>query len=64
MCQMIWILTNIKLFVFDWLAAMGYSSTTIKKSFGDLVYGEDDKNELKELLNELNIKDNNKKTKK
>lgn len=45
-------------------AAMGYSSTTIKKSFGDLVYGEDDKNELKELLNELNIKDNNKKTKK
>ena len=45
-------------------AAMGYSNKTIKKSFGDLVYGDDDKNELKELLDELNIKNNDKTTKK
>jgi|TARA_B110000211_G_C13945639_1_gene493745 hypothetical protein len=45
-------------------AAMGYSNITIKKSFGDLIYGDDNKNELKELLNELNIKNNDKTTKK
>jgi hypothetical protein len=44
-------------------SAIGYTNTTIKKSFGDLVYGEEDKNELKELLDELDItKITNKKT--
>ena len=44
-------------------SAMGYGNKSIKKSFGDLVYGNEDKNELKELLDELNIKKNaNKKT--
>ena len=42
---------------------MGYGNKSIKKSFGDLVYGNEDKNELKELLDELNItKTTNKKT--
>ena len=39
-------------------SAMGYGNKSIKKSFGDLVYGNEDKNELKELLDELNIKKN------
>ncbi len=44
-------------------AAMGYSNTTIKKSFGDLIYGDENKNTIKELLDELNITKNpNKKT--
>jgi hypothetical protein len=44
-------------------SAMGYGNKSIKKSFGDLVYGSEDKNELKELLYELNItKNSNKKT--
>jgi hypothetical protein len=45
-------------------SAMGFSTNTIKKSFGDLVYGLDDKNELKELLDDLNIKKNDKATEK
>ena len=44
-------------------SAMGYGNKSIKKSFGDLVYGNEDKNELKELLYELNItKNTHKKT--
>jgi|TARA_B110000483_G_C18118801_1_gene512728 hypothetical protein len=44
-------------------SAIGYGDKTIKKSFGDLIYGDDDTNELKELLHELNItKTTNKKT--
>ena len=44
-------------------SAMGYGNKSIKESFGDLVYGNEDKNELKELLHELNITENtNKKT--
>ena len=44
-------------------SAMGYGNNSIKKSFGDLVYGNEDKNELKELLDELNItKNTHKKT--
>tara|TARA_B100000900_G_scaffold340301_1_gene303052 strand:+ start:1472 stop:1771 length:300 start_codon:yes stop_codon:yes gene_type:complete len=39
-------------------AAMGYSNKSIKKTFGDLVYGNEDKEGLKELLDELNIKKN------
>ena len=31
-------------------AAMGYSNKSIKRTFGDLVYGNEDKEGLKELL--------------
>jgi hypothetical protein len=37
-------------------SAMGYQEKSIQKGFGDLVYGEEDVNTLKELLNELDIK--------
>jgi hypothetical protein len=37
-------------------SAMGYQEKSIQKGFGDLVYGEEDVNTLKELLNELGIK--------
>jgi len=37
-------------------SAMGYQEKSIQKGFGDLIYGEEDVNTLKELLNELNIK--------
>jgi len=40
-------------------SAMGYQEKSIQKSFGDLVFGEEDVNTLKELLDELNIKRNN-----
>ncbi len=43
--------------------ALGYTESTIAKSFGDLVYGKDDKHNLKDLLDELNINRNNKKIK-
>tara|TARA_B100000963_G_C22079009_1_gene431438 strand:+ start:102 stop:371 length:270 start_codon:yes stop_codon:yes gene_type:complete len=43
-------------------SALGYSDKSIKKSFGDLVFGHEDANDLKELLDELDIKDRNKKT--
>ena len=38
---------------------MGYQEKSIKKSFGDLIFGDEDVNTLKELLDELNIKRNN-----
>ena len=44
-------------------SAMGYHEKSIKKSFGDLVFGDEDVNTLKELLDELNIKRNYKKSK-
>lgn len=37
-------------------SAMGYHENSIKKSFGDLVFGNDEPNTIKELLDELNIK--------
>ena len=37
-------------------SAMGYTDKSIQKGFGDLVYGEEDAGNLKELLDELNIK--------
>jgi hypothetical protein len=37
-------------------SAMGYQEKSIQKGFGDLIYGEEDVNTLKELLNELDIK--------
>ena len=40
-------------------SAMGYQEKSIQKGFGNLVYGEEDVNTLKELLDELNIKRNN-----
>ena len=44
-------------------SAMGYGNKSIKNAFGDLVYGNEDKNKFKELLDELNItKNTNKKT--
>tara|TARA_B100001287_G_C22526552_1_gene455257 strand:- start:160 stop:429 length:270 start_codon:yes stop_codon:yes gene_type:complete len=42
-------------------SALGYSDKSIKKSFGDLVFGNEDVNDLKEILDELNIEDRNKK---
>jgi len=43
--------------------AIGYQDTTIKTSFGELNYGDDEKNSLKDLIDELNIGRNNKKFK-
>lgn len=43
-------------------SAMGYQQISIEKSFGDLVFGDEDVNTIKELLDELNIKSNNKKS--
>ena len=40
-------------------SAMGYQEKSIQNSFGDLVFGDEDVNTLKELLDELNIKRNN-----
>jgi len=44
--------------------ALGYTEKTISNGFGDLIYGEDDKHNLKDLLDELNIGKDNKTTKK
>jgi hypothetical protein len=41
-------------------SALGYGNKSIKKAVGDLVYGNEDINELKDLLDELNIKNNDK----
>jgi len=40
-------------------SAMGYPQKSITKAFGDLVFGDENVNTLKELLDELNIKRNN-----
>lgn len=37
-------------------SAMGYQEKSIQKGFGNLVYGDEDVNTLKELLDDLNIK--------
>lgn len=42
-------------------SAMGYHHETIKKNFGDLIYGEDKPKELRQLLNDLNISSDNRK---
>ena len=36
-------------------SAMGYSNKSNTKAFGDLIYGTQDKDNLKDLLDELNI---------
>jgi hypothetical protein len=41
-------------------SALGYQQTSIENSFGDLIWGDEDKDELKELLDGLNIKRTNK----
>lgn len=41
-------------------SALGYQQTSIENSFGDLVWGDEDKDELKELLDGLSIKRTNK----
>ena len=41
-------------------ASMGYGEKSITKGFGDLIYGEEDKHNLKDLLDELGIKKNSK----
>ena len=40
-------------------ASMGYTETSIKKGFGDLVFADEDVNTLKDLLDELSIRRNN-----
>lgn len=40
-------------------SAIGYQDKTIKRAFGDLVYGDENKNTLKDLLDELNIRRDN-----
>jgi hypothetical protein len=40
-------------------SAMGYHENSISKSFGDLIFGDEDVNDLKGLLDELNIKRHN-----
>lgn len=36
-------------------SALGYTEKTIEKGFGDLVFGDEDVNTIKDLLDELNI---------
>lgn len=36
-------------------SALGYTEKTIEKGFGDLVFGDEDVNAIKDLLDELNI---------
>ena len=43
-------------------SAMGYHENSIKKSFGDLIWEDENHNTIKELLDELNIKSSNKKS--
>lgn len=43
-------------------SSMGYQQSSIEKAFGDLVFGDENINTIKELLDELNIKSSNKKS--
>ena len=43
-------------------SSMGFSDKSIVKSFYDLIYGDENVNNKKELLDELNIKSINKKS--
>ena len=40
-------------------SAMGYAEKSINNGFGDLIFGDEDVNTLKDLLDELSIKRNN-----
>jgi hypothetical protein len=44
-------------------SAMGYGQTSIEKSFGDLVFGDEKDEELKQLLHDITSRGNNKKSK-
>ena len=41
-------------------STIGYSNKSITNAFGDLIYGDDNPNSIKELLDELNINTNKK----
>ena len=43
--------------------AMGYHHNSINEAFGDLIYGDEKPADLKKLLDELNIKNNDKEPK-
>jgi len=43
-------------------SAMGYHEKSINRAFGDLIFGDDNPNTIKELLDDLNIKTSNKKS--
>jgi len=43
-------------------SAMGYHEKSINRAFGDLIFGGDNPNTIKELLDDLNIKVGNKKS--
>tara|TARA_A200000159_G_C7057825_1_gene229013 strand:- start:171 stop:422 length:252 start_codon:yes stop_codon:yes gene_type:complete len=49
-------ITEFKVMCVRMAQAMGYTEKSITKSFGDLIWGSDDTGNLKELLDELNIK--------
>ena len=49
-------ITEFKVMCVRMAQAMGYTEKSIVKSFGDLIYGSDNAGNLKELLDELNIK--------
>jgi len=44
-------------------SAMGYTEATIEKGFGSLVFGDENVNTIKDLLDELNIGSSNKRIK-
>ena len=52
-------ITEFKVMCVRMAQAMGYTEKSIIKSFGDLVYGSEDAGNLKDLLDELNIKPTN-----
>lgn len=41
-------------------STIGYSNKSITKAFGDLIYGDENPNTIKELLHELNVITNKK----
>lgn len=41
-------------------SSLGYHQKSIERAFGDLVWGDEDKDELRELLDGLNLKRTNK----
>mgnify|MGYP001208196874 FL=1 len=49
-------ITEFKVMCVRMAQAMGYTEKSITKSFGDLVWGSDNAGNLKDLLDELNIK--------
>ena len=52
-----------KVICFRLASALGYSELSIKKSFGDLFFGDEKDEELKQLLHDITSRGNNKKFK-